>query len=180
MLHIRRTTLLAGTLMAALVMGANAVRAESTDVLSDEQRTLIVNTCTDLQATLNQIDHSDRLARHDQGQLYLSIADKLMTPLNQRLAANRLDGSQLLQIAANYSLAYQDFYNTYRDYGLSLRNALEIDCKKQPVMFYDAIAAAREKRNNVQTTSQKLLTLAEQYRTQVTQLRTSLNMGTAQ
>ena len=96
-----------------------------------------------------------------------------MTPLNQRIASNQLDGSALVATTAKYTRQYQTFYNAYRDYKLALQGALNTDCSKQPTVFYDAITKAREKRILVHEASVQLLNLAEQYRGQFTNFRAS-------
>lgn len=140
------------------------VRAQDgPDILTEQQRTVIINNCADLQATINRIHQNDALTRHDRGLVYRSLADKLMAPLNQRIASNQLDGSALVQITADYNVLYQDFYAKYREYELAMRDVMQISCSTQPTQFYDAINIAHEKRLAVSEASKQLTALAEQY-----------------
>ena len=154
------------TLIAVVITGTYIAHAEEQpdNVLTDEQRSVIVANCTNIQATLNRIHQNDALARYNRGHLYRAIIDRLMSPLNQRIASNQLDGSELVQTRARYNTQYQGLFTTYREYELALRDAMDIDCTKQPVDFYDAVTNARKKRLLVRDASVKLLDLAEQYK----------------
>lgn len=133
------------------------------DIVTDEQVRAIRAQCTELQATLYRIHQSDAVLRHDRGQLYKTISDKLMVPLNQRIASNQLDGSGLVSITALFNTAYQDFYDDYKVYEQALSSAMEIDCTKNPTQFYDAVADARERRTDLYLSSTKLVQLAVRY-----------------
>lgn len=158
----------------SIVHVANVFAEEQADIVTDEQRSLIISNCSDLQATLNRIHQNDALARHDQGQLFRLISDKLMAPLNQRIASNQLDGSTLVLTTATYNTQYQNFYNAYKAYEQSLRTTLQIDCTKQPVVFYDSLTDARNKRALVHEAGAKLIQLAQQYRDEFTTFRTNV------
>ena len=172
-----------GVLVAVLgVVGMGTVHAEDVvpDVLTDEQRALIMNNCSDIQTTLNRIYQNDKLARHDLGLVYRSIVDKLMSPLNQRIASIQLDGGSLVQVTANSSAEYTVFFNAYRDYEQALQAAMQTDCTKQPSMFYDAITSARQKRAAVYESCKKLVGLAEAYYGQFTSFKASRGYGVKQ
>jgi hypothetical protein len=136
------------------------------DIINDAQIASIRSQCTELLAILNRIRQADTLLRYDRGQIYRAIADKLMVPLNQRIASNQLDGSQLVATTAKYNDEYQTFFNAYRIYDESLVAALAIDCSKQPTIFYDKLAIARQDRSKLHDSSGKLIELAKQYKTQ--------------
>ena len=171
--------LITAAMVATTCMYTAKAEGEQPDVLTDQQRNMIIANCVDLQATLNRIHQNDALARYDRGHLYRAIVDKLMSPLNQRIASNQLDGSNLVQISANYNTQYQLFCNAYGEYELALRGAMGIDCTKQPVMFYDALTDARKKRELVRENGLKLVTLAEQYKKQFSEFRGSRKPGVA-
>lgn len=133
------------------------------DSITDEQIANIRTHCTELQGSLTRLRQSDTLLRYNRGQLYLSIANKLMAPLNQRIASNQLDGSELVKLTAEYNQAYQDFFRSYRDYDTSLGDAQAISCTKQPTTFYDKISIARQNRINLHAANNQLVDLAKQY-----------------
>lgn len=122
------------------------VRADSAP-MDDAHANRIRANCLNAQATLNRLHASDALLRVNRGQLYESISNKLMATLNSRIALNQMDGSKLSQITATYNKDYTTFYNDYLVYEQQLSAALQIDCTKQPVAFYDAVNDARTKRN---------------------------------
>lgn len=138
----------------------------SEDIINDAQIASIRAHCTDLQATLGRIRQADTLLRYDRGQIYRAIADKLMVPLNQRIASNQLDGSELVATTAKYNAEYQVFFDAYRTYDASLATTLAIDCTKQPTTFYDKLAIARQDRSKLHISSVKMVELAKQYRVQ--------------
>lgn len=148
--------------------------ADPEDIITDAQIQTIRTHCTDLLATLNRLQRADLLLRYDRGQLYRSTADKLMVPLNQRIASNQLDGSDLLAITAKFNDEYQVFTNSYSVYDTSLSVVLAIDCTKQPTTFYDKLAIARNERSKLHDSSGKLIALAKQYRTQFDTFKTGV------
>lgn len=146
------------------------------DIINDAQITSIKAHCTELQATLSRIRQADTLLRTDRGRIYRAIADKLMIPLNQRIASNQLDGSELVATTAKYNDEYQLFFDAYRTYDASLATTLAIDCTKQPTTFYDKLAIARQNRSNLHSSSVKMIELAKQYRTQFDSFKTALTI----
>jgi len=159
------------SMAAALVVGIatfSTSRANALPVVTDSQIAAVKSRCTEIQASLNRLEASDKLLRHNIGNTFLTISDKLMTPLNQRVATNQLDGSKLVSITAAYTKVYkgdpkEDFYNSYVDYENSLVAAMRIDCIKQPTTFLDALDMAHEKRLKLRETTKQLMTLARDY-----------------
>ncbi len=166
-MHVRLIAFI--TVVALIVSGstlfARTARGEDQpNVITDSQIAMIKTHCTDLQASLNRLHQSDTLLRFNRGELYRTISDKLMVPLNQRIASNQLDGSTLVQITANYNTSYQTFFDSYKVYEVSLSAALSTDCVRQPTTFYDQVADARAKRIALHTASVRLVELAGQYK----------------
>lgn len=159
------------SLVAALVVGVavfSSTRANALLVVTDSQIAAVKSRCTEIQASLNRLEASDKLLRHNIGNTLLTISDKLMTPLNQRVASNQLDGSSLVSITATYTKVYKgdpegDFYNSYVDYENSVVAAMRIDCIKQPTTFLDALDEAHEKRLKLRDATKRLMGLARDY-----------------
>lgn len=173
--HLRTFSL---SIIAILVLTLSiTATSRGENVILDEQIVAIKARCSALQATLNQLQRNDTLQRHDNGQTYRMIMDKLMTPLNQRIASNKLDGGELVATSAAYSRAYQEFYDAYISYDQSLSDARGIDCTKQPTRFYDQIADAHTKRTKVYETSSSLTMLSKQYKEQFDAFRKNLEGG---
>lgn len=102
--------------------------------------------CIENQATLNRLHQTDAFLRTNRGELYRTIGDKLMVPLNRRLASNQLDAGNLLTITADFNDEYRVFFDAYIQYDNAMTKLLNIDCGKEPVTFYNALVDAREKR----------------------------------
>jgi hypothetical protein len=163
--------------MAALVVGAVFVlpgqRADAAVTITPEVVERIKNRCVENQVALSRLHQTDAFLRNDRGNLYRTIGDKLMVPLNRRLAANRLDGGALLTITSSYNDEYNRFYRAYIDYDNALSAVLETDCKKEPVTFYTALLDAREKRLKLSESNTKIKELVRQYGTAFTEFKTT-------
>jgi hypothetical protein len=131
----------------------------------------IKNRCVENQAALNRLHQTDAFLRNDRGNLYRTISDKLMVPLNRRLAANQLDGGALLTITSDYNNEYTKFYKTYIDYDNSLSRVLDIDCAREPVSFYNALLETRQKRNSLSESNLKIKELIRRYGTTFTDFK---------
>jgi len=117
--------------------------------LTDDAIKRIKGNCTEAQASLTQLHASDALLRVTLGQLYESIATKLMTPLNSRIVLNKLDGSSLVSAAATYEQQLGDFRDDYQVYEQSLSDLLAIKCQDRPVGYFDGLTKARINREKV-------------------------------
>lgn len=155
-----------------LAVPHSTARAVEDDVITDAQISAIRTHCTDIQGTLNRLKQADTLLRYNRGQLYRTIVDKLMSPLNQRIASNQLDGSELVATTAAYNKEYQVFFNAYKEYDIGLSQLFTIDCRKQPTTFYDKLSDVREKRIKLHDSSVKMTELAAQYKKQFDTFRT--------
>jgi hypothetical protein len=172
---IRKYGLVVAAIVAGVSLFALVRPARGVDVITDQQIQAIRTNCTEIQGTLNRLQQSDLLLRTDRGELYRTIADKLMVPLNQRIASNQLDGGKLVDITADFNSKYKEFYNAYKEYDRALVAANEIDCVKQPTQFYDAVAVARDKRRVLGKANEALVALITDYKTEFKSFRGKLN-----
>lgn len=161
-MRLRIFVLLALLVGAFFVWHHEPVRAES-DTITPEIIARIRSRCIENQGTLNRLHKTDAFIRNDRGNLYRTIGDKLMVPLNRRLASNQLDGGALLSITSDYKTEYNRFYRAYIEYDNALSAVLDIDCDRQPVAFYNALTDARNKRAKVSESITKLKDLIRQY-----------------
>ncbi len=157
--------------VTALILGGffsivHMQSARGTDVVTDKQLTLIRNNCTDIKVTLTRIQNSDLSLRINRDYIYQAIASRLMVPLNQRIASNQLDGTNLIAITAEFNSADKEYYNAYRSYANAMSNAINIDCTRQPSQFYDAVAEARVQRKIFYQADQAMVKLMNDYRSQ--------------
>ena len=138
----------AGTSVLAFLAFSQVTRAQA-PLMSEAHIERIRSNCTEAKATLSQLHASDGLLRVNRGQVYESISTKLMATFNSRASLNRLDATQLVTVASAYERELTAFRTDYKAYEQQMSDILKIDCTKQPVAFYDAIAEARDKRLQV-------------------------------
>src|SRR5690348_9074125 len=105
--------------LAALALGIffilPSTKADAATTIEPQVIERIKSHCIENQAALNRLHQTDAFLRNDRGNLYRTIGDKLMVPLNRRLASNQLDGGALLTITSDYNAEYNRFYRAYID-----------------------------------------------------------------
>lgn len=161
--------------ISLLLLTGPVVRAEDQSmVLTDDQIGFIRSNCLDVQSTLERVHASDALTRVNLGQRYENISTKLMAPLNSRIALNRLDNVDLTKTTADFNAEVDNFRSLYQQYEQTMLRAIQINCKNQPVSFYDTITLAREHRAAVHDSVIKLSDLLKQYGTQFESFKSEL------
>lgn len=135
--------------------------------MTDEHIARIKANCQDALSTLSRIHANDAPQYINSNQTYFSISDKLMARLNSRLTLNRYDATQLVKTASDYNLTLAKFRASYKQYDDTMSELLKIDCRRQPVSFYDKVGEAREQRQKVNDSVRQLKTLIDQYRENV-------------
>lgn len=170
---------LAIVIAALLVITGAPVRAEdgSSLLLTDDQIAAIRTNCLGVQSTLHRLHSNDGLARYNLAQQYNIISTKLMAPMNSRVALSKLDGVALLQTTVDFDTQYSQFDTTYQQYETTLQRALKMNCKEQPVAFFDTVSLARGHRAEVRATLDKINELLGKYRGQVSALRDTRALG---
>lgn len=158
--------------LASVVFGSQLTSRAVDKAITDTQIESIKTHCIQIQATLNQLQQSDTLLRYNIGASYRTMSEKLMVPLNQRIAATEFDGSELIGITAEYNKSYQDFYQKYRNYNNKLQAAMKINCIDEPELFYDALDTARQRRIDLHKSSNQLIDLLKEYKKAVKTFRT--------
>src|SRR5450759_2263364 len=117
-MKISKKVVLTGFIITVLVCGLSFIKIASAqnDEPTDAQIQLVQNNCLALKSTLNQLHASDALLRVNMGQLYESMAIKLMNGFNGRIENNNLDNSSLVSETKNYNLVLDNFRDDYRAY----------------------------------------------------------------
>lgn len=133
----------------------------------------IRNNCVSAKDSLNRLHASDALLRVNIGQLYESLGAKLMVPFNNRVALNKLDNTRLVAVTSDYEQELTSFRQNYIAYERQLSAAIAIDCRKQPVTFYDAVAKARAKRMVVYNSVVELQNYIDDYKAEFTNFSAS-------
>lgn len=141
------------------------VEAQQADipVMTDAHMQRIQQNCGDALRTIQQIHASDGPLRVNRGQLYESISNKLMAGMNGRLTAHKADASSLVKLTAQYDKILVEFRVNYKKYDDQMSSVLTINCRKQPVAFYDEVAKARALRKVVNTNVNDLNQLIRDY-----------------
>lgn len=153
------------------------VGAQSPDVMTDAHIQRIKQNCSAATRTIQRIHVNDGLLRVNRVQLYDTISAKLMTPMNSRLIVNKLDASRLVKTTAQYDKTLTDFRESYKKYYDQMTALLSIDCKKQPVTFYDSVTEARKLRSSVHGNVVKLHTLINDYGSDFGEFKTQFDQG---
>lgn len=142
--------LIVGLILAGALVSLPFFKVFAQDfILTDQQILVIRENCISSKNTLNQLHVSDALLRVNMGQAYESMSTKLMDRFNSRISYNSLDNSNLVAASKNYVINLDKFRLDYKDYEEKLSLALDIDCVKQPVNFYDAVLVAQSGRDLV-------------------------------
>lgn len=125
--------------------------------------------CTAVKAKLVKIHESDGLTRVNAGQLYDSVANKLMARLNSKIAEQRLDGGKLFTYAAEFERHLTAFRDAYRTYESAMTQLIKSDCDAYPQNFYYLLEVVRQKRQLVQQEVTALYDAARAYRKEAQQ-----------
>lgn len=131
---------------------------------SDERLERISNNCLSIKNNLHQLQTSDALLRVNRGQIYETIATKLMDRFNSRLTNNGLDALGTIAVTSSYRKALESFRSDYISYERQLSAAIKIDCTKEPKEFSTAIEDARTKRAKVHADVVRLNQYVDDYR----------------
>ncbi len=149
-----------------LVFAFAAPKVNAED-LTPEQTERVKLNCVSIKNTLSQLHASDALLRVNRGQVYESMASKLMDTFNTRLANNRLDNKAMMTVTSNYRTALNNFRLDYIAYEQKLSDAIKIDCSAQPNTFHETLEEARTLRKKVHEDVLKLHRYIDDYRTSV-------------
>lgn len=158
--------LVVGGLLATLIVGVAALHSLTTMAdapMTEAHIQRIRDNCSEAQSALSQLHATDALLRVNRGQLYESISTKLMEPFDSRLALNNYNAPDLVSIAADYDRQLTDFRSKYQQYEESMSATLAINCRNQPVAFYDSVTATRTQRDQVHQSALALHALITNY-----------------
>lgn len=133
--------------------------------------------CDEIRATLRRLHTSDSLLRVNTGQSYNSISARLMARLNSRLVLNRIDGTKLVDIAAQFDRDRAAFATAYTEYETALSALLKADCKDRATEYYAAILTARDARLRLAEIVQALNASLRAYQVAVEELQSIMRVG---
>lgn len=155
-------------LVIAVLMSPQ-VHAEGSQpiVFSSTQLALIRANCVSVRSSLQRLHANDALTRVNLAREYETISDKLMAPMNSRIALNKLDGVAAAKTTVEFSRELATFRSSYQRYEESVTKTIDIDCQERPVDFYQMIEYARMYRAEVRQTVMKMSELIKKYRAQI-------------
>lgn len=156
-----------GIIAAGLLSVAGLQNTFAQSSLSDKQRQRIIENCSTIKTTLNQLHASDALLRVNRGQIYESLNSNLMANFNARLNSNNHDIKGFLVVTNGYQGALNDFRSSYQQYERQLSALIRIDCTKDPIAFHVALQDARAKRKKVHDNVLRLHQYIDDYRSAV-------------
>lgn len=137
----------------------------NSNVTTEAQITRIRENCQAAQRTLNQLySNSDVPNRINLGQSYDQLVQNLMVPLNNRMASNNFPTVKQVAIVAEFQGNVSGFRDAYAAYREQLVRLIKMDCRNQPVQFYDDVQQLRELRRKVHASIQNINTSIANYR----------------
>lgn len=161
---MKRFFVFVAVLSATLIGTHVSAQDPHSSLMTEAHIERIRNSCVEAQTTLSQLHASDALLRVNRGRLYESISTKLMTPFNSRIALNNRNSLTLPAITSRYEQELAAFRQNYQTYEEAMSRTLKIDCKKQPVAFYDSVAETRTKRQQTHQSVLKLRQTIQDYK----------------
>jgi hypothetical protein len=166
MMRVLSALIAAAALTVLFGMVAQTAHAQSAPLTADQIDHIKTN-CTSIKSTLNQLHASDALLRVNRGQVYESMASKLMDPFNTRLNNNRLDSKATSVVTSSYRAQLDTFRTDYISYEQKLSSAIRVDCTTQPELFYNTLEDARTLRSTVHDDVIKLNRYIDDFRSSV-------------
>jgi hypothetical protein len=100
-----------------------------------------------------------------------------MARLNSRLALNRIDSLETVEIANRFDQLRVEFAANYNDYETAMSSLVKIDCKQKPAEFYAQLLTTRDLRLRLAETVKLLNGSISDYRTAVERVKSSLGGG---
>lgn len=137
-----------GIITALVVALASAPFARAAEPLADTQIELIRQSCGLAQVQLKRVLEADNVTRLNRGRDYEAMIS-LLTTLNSRVALNALSVPALTDATTAYQQEFAAFKAAYVEYGDLSKKTKALNCREQPVTFYDMLIATRTARAKV-------------------------------
>ena len=173
---MNKIKLLTITLVLSLVYTPGAY-AQEMDVQTDDSTTIIAqleDNCDTIKTTLRRIHTNDALLRVNMGQMYSGLSSQFMARLNSRLAINRINSPELVDITGRFEEQRIEFSKNYTSYESAMSDLINTDCRNQPVKFYAALLKARDERANLSISVRAMNSRVSEYQVGVENLQQSL------
>lgn len=143
-------------------------------VLTDAERSVIVDHCDTIRDNLKFTQREDSRTRVYLGRYYETILSKFITPLNLRLVENTLSDTKLINNQTSFAAERAEFMSDFVMYSQALEELTKINCKTEPNLFYEKLEITRTLRKVVNRDAKKMRELTHEQVKLVEQLRESL------
>lgn len=163
--------IIAGFLVSFLNLAAFAEGDENEVNLTDAQVNTIVDHCDTIKDSLKSLQKVDSRTRVYLGRYYETILSNFITPLNLRLVENNISNTALLENQTNFANRRNSFVSDFIVYQQALEELVNINCKTEPVKFYEKLLVAREKRKVVNKDVSKLKSMTDEQVKMVEELK---------
>lgn len=163
LLIVATTLLLFGGVLASRSVAAQSAQEgqlQPDDAVLYEPVTM---DCLDVKFELGEIHRTDRLLRVTLGEGYDNISSNLMGHLNARIVQNKLDGSELIKIAAEFEEAHAKFRKDYTAYDDALLDLMKANCQSRTQSYYLELQETKALRQIVHDDVQELDALMQRY-----------------
>ena len=173
MKKFKQIFLLALMILPVLVAFSSAnVYADDEEIsLTDTQKSVIVDHCDTIKDSLKSLQKVDSRSRVYLGRYYETILSNFITPLNLRLVENNISNTKLLENQTNFANKRNEFVNNFIVYQQALEELINVNCKSEPLRFYEKLKAAQEKRRVVNKDVTKLRSLTDEQKKLVEELK---------
>lgn len=139
-------SLAAAYLLAVPVWAEGEENAKIAPLVTTEQKNTIIDHCDSIKDVLKNLQKADSRTRVYLGRYYETILSNFMVPLNIRLVENSISNPKLIENQTNFAARRDRFNSDFISYQQSLEELVNINCKNEPVKFYEKLIIARERR----------------------------------
>lgn len=163
-------TMIASLLLSPRVVAEEIILQQSGDTPVDRIRV----SCEAVSQNLRRLHTNDSLLRVNIGQIYNSLSVRLMARLNSRLALNRIDSTNLVEITGRFEVELESFRLSYNDYEVALATLIKTNCSSNPTEFYANLLKTRDARSKLAVAVESMNDSVSSYQVEVEQLRQRL------
>lgn len=164
---IMLTLAVAGLVASPNVMAQEVLGQPSADTPIDR----LTMRCDAIQGNLRRLHTADALMRINIGQMYTGISVRLMARLNSRLALNRVDSTDLVEITGRFEDQHKEFKESYSKYEVAISAVIKKGCKSDPADYYQKLLVARERRSELAQSAQLMNESIREYQMSVEQMK---------
>ena len=147
-------------LAAASVIFTHGLSAQvSAAELSEDQTSAISQSCQTIKQNLKTLQKTDSRTRSYLGSIYQTFLSNYITPLNLSLIKHNRPSTDITGLYSDFLSVRTEFANKFTSYSQSFEELLNIDCKNDPINFYDKLEEVRKKRSSLNSSVKSLRTL---------------------